>query len=150
MDIDQHVTADRLENAGALDLTRLEHDVTVGQDDRPPPFQHPFEHIERSRIEPVRERVVYQVRRHCQKVYVLRVFDSIALQCAEIIAVAELGEQLFENRPVTVAACSAELAFQVPPQIGLDAVVVEQCVIHIDEEDDRFCGQHTTYLSAMP
>ena len=36
VDVDQHVALDGLGNAGPLDLARLEDDVAIGQDDRPP------------------------------------------------------------------------------------------------------------------
>ena len=42
-----------------------------------------------------------------------RVLDPVALQGAEIIAVAKISEELFEDRPVPVAAGSAELTFKV-------------------------------------
>ena len=43
VDVDQHAALDRLKDAGALDLARLEDDVAVGQDDSPTPAAHPFE-----------------------------------------------------------------------------------------------------------
>ena len=70
--------------------------------------------------------------------YVLRVLDPIALQGAEVVAVAQIGEELLEDRPVAVAAGRPELAFEMASEIGLDAVVVEQRVVDIDQEDDRF------------
>jgi hypothetical protein len=53
------------------------------------------------------------------------VLDAKALQSAEIITVAEISEELFEDRPVTVAAGSAEFMFKVALQVVLDMVVVE-------------------------
>ena len=50
--------------------------------------------------------------------------DPIALQGPEVIAVAQLTKELLEDRPVTVAACRTELAFEMAPEIGLDAVIV--------------------------
>ena len=37
---------------------------------------------------------------------ILRALDTVALQGAEIIAVAEISEQLFKNRPIAVAAAA--------------------------------------------
>ena len=65
---------------------------------------------------------------------VLGVLDPIALQGSEMVAVAEIGEELLKDRPVAVAADGPELAFEMAAQIGLDAVVVERCVIDIDQE----------------
>ncbi len=62
----------------------------------------------------------------------MRVLDPVALQGAEIIAVAQLSEELFENRPVPVAGGRAELTFKMALEVILDTVVVEQCVIDVD------------------
>jgi hypothetical protein len=64
----------------------------------------------------------------------LGLLDPIALQGSEIVAVAEIGEERLKDRPVAVAADGPELAFEMAAQIGLDAVVVERCVIDIDQE----------------
>ena len=79
--------------------------------------------------------------------YVLGVLDPIALQGAEIVAVAQIGEELLEDRPVAVAASRPELAFEMAPEIGLDAVVVQERVVDIDEEDSRVRGHRASYLS---
>ena len=60
-------------------------------------------------------------------------FHSKALQSAKIIAVAQISEELFEDRPVTVAAVSAELTFEVALEIVLNAVVIEQSVIDVNK-----------------
>src|SRR5215469_18373743 len=67
-------------------------------------------------------------------------FDPVALQRTEIVAVAQFVKQLLEDRPIPVAASSTELAFEVAPQIGLDVVVVDQCVVDVDEEDGGVRG----------
>ena len=86
-------------------------------------------------IEPIGERVIHQIRGHRQQMDVLRMLDPIALQGPEVVAVAQLVEQLLEDRPVAIAAGRAEFAFEMTLQIGLDAVVVEQCVVDVDKED---------------
>ena len=78
---------------------------------------------------------------------VLWMLDTIALQGPEIIAVAEIGEQLFENRPITVAACRPKLALEMAPQIGLDAVIVDLGVVDIDEKHGLVRGDHAHALS---
>jgi hypothetical protein len=62
----------------------------------------------------------------------LRVLDPVALQGAEIIAVPQVSEELFENRPVPVAAGRPELTFKVALEVILNAVVVEQRIVHVD------------------
>jgi len=79
--------------------------------------------------------------------YVLRVLDPIALQGTEIVTIAQIGEELLEDRPVAVAAGRPKLAFEMAPEIGLDAVVVQERVVDIDEEDSRVRGHHAACLS---
>src|SRR5258708_26387360 len=55
VDVYQHVALDGLEDAGALDLTRLKDDVAVGQDHRPRPAPEPLDNIELCRIESIGE-----------------------------------------------------------------------------------------------
>src|SRR5262252_7813252 len=89
VDVYQHVALDGLKDAGALDLARLKDDVAVGEDDRSRPAAKPLENVERSRVEPIGERVIHQIRRHRQQMDVFWMLDPIALQGAEIVAVAE-------------------------------------------------------------
>src|SRR5262245_31501082 len=69
-------------------------------------------------------------------------FDSVALQRAEVVAIAQLGEQLLEDRPVPLATGNSELTIEVAFDVVLDAVVVEQCIVHIDEKNDRVRQRH--------
>ena len=73
--------------------------------------------------------------RHRQNAQIARVFDSVPLQRAEIICVAQLTAQLLEDRPVTLCLFGADLRFQMLPQVSRDPVIVEQRIIHIKEED---------------
>src|ERR1700730_5228271 len=142
VDVYQHVSLDGLKDTGALDLARLEDDVAVGQDHRPRPAAEPLKNVERSRVQPIGKRVIHQVRRHRQQMEVLGVLDPIALQGTEVIPVAQLGHQLFENCPIAVAARRSELALEMAFEIGLDAVVVEPSVVDIDKEDGLVWRDH--------
>src|ERR1700730_13757279 len=142
VDVYQHVSLDGLEDAGALDLARLEDDIPIGKDHRPRPASEALENIERSRVEPIGEGVIHQIRRHRQQMDVLRVLDPIALQGAEIVPVAQIAEQLLEDRPIAVATRRSELAFEMALEIGLDAIVVEQGVVDIDKEDGLVRRNH--------
>ena len=68
--------------------------------------------------------------------------DPVALQGAEIIAIAQLGEQLLENRPVSLAARNSELTIEMTLDVILDAVVVEQGIVHIDEKNNGVRQRH--------
>src|SRR5271154_2215435 len=74
--------------------------------------------------------------------YVPRVLGTVSLQGAEIVPVAQIGKQPLENRPIPVTGRCAEFAFQMTLQIILNVVVIEQRVIHIDEEYCRIGGKH--------
>jgi hypothetical protein len=64
VDIDQHVRVDGLRKTGALNLARLENDVAIGEKDGWAPLAQPFEHVQRSRVQTIGERVIDQERRH--------------------------------------------------------------------------------------
>lgn len=59
-------------------------------------------------------------------------FGSVTLKCAEIISIAQLGEELLENRPVPVSARCPEFTLEVALQVILDPVVVQQRVVDIN------------------
>src|SRR5262245_25127834 len=80
---------------------------------------------------------------------VLGMFDPIALQGSEVIPVTQLAKQLLEDRPVTVAACGSKLAFEMAPEIGLDAVIVEQGVVNIDKKDGLVGTDHRSRFIKM-
>ena len=68
--------------------------------------------------------------------------NPVALQGTEVIPVAQFAEQLLEDRPVAIAARGPELAFEMPLEVGLNVVVIEQRVVHIDEEHGRVGCDH--------
>src|SRR4029077_11917248 len=132
VNIDEHVAFYRFENARAFNLARLKNHVAIGKDYGLSPRAESLNHVKRSGIETIGERVVDQERRHGQQVNIFRVLDAVALQGAEIIAVAQLIEELFENRPVPVAAGRPELTLKVALEVILNAIVVQQRVVDVD------------------
>ena len=66
-----------------------------------------------------------------------------ALQGSEIVAVAEFGEQILQDLPIAIAGVASVGAFEMILQILLYAVVVEQRVVDIDQEDDRIKPCHS-------
>ena len=60
MNVDEHVAFDSFEDARAFDLARLKNHIAVREDYRLSPRAEPLEHVERSGIEPIGERVVHQ------------------------------------------------------------------------------------------
>ena len=73
---------------------------------------------------------------------------SVALQGAQIISISELDEERLEDRPVPVARRRAELPLEMAPEVVLDAIVVQQRVVDVDEEDDRHRGHDAAAIAA--
>ena len=136
VDVDQHVAVDRVPDARLLGFAGLEDDVAVGEDHRRGVGLEAFEDFQGAGVEDFGERVVDQPEREGQQLHFVRVFDSVLLQCPQVVAVAERVEQAFEDRPIAVARAGAEFAFDILFDVGLNAVVVEQRVVDVDEEDD--------------
>src|SRR5689334_15555180 len=68
--------------------------------------------------------------------------ETVALQSSEVVAVAELVEQVLEYLPVAQARAAAVDLLQVFLEILLNRVVVDQRVVNIDEKDDRLSQRH--------
>ena len=64
------------------------------------------------------------------------VLDPVALQRAEIVGVAELGPERFEDRPVALLTLDADLLRQVSLEIRGNAIVVEQRVVDVNQENN--------------
>src|SRR5207247_9244785 len=69
-------------------------------------------------------------------------FHSIPLQRAQVVRVAQLGPQLFEDGPVPLLPLAADLALEVSLEIGGDVIVVDERVVHVDQEYDRMRATH--------
>src|SRR5262245_8677606 len=75
---------------------------------------------------------------------ILRVLDPIALQRAEIITVAQFAKQLLEDGPIPLAASNSELTIEVAFDVVLNAVVVEQRIVHVDQKNNWARGHDAT------
>src|SRR5262252_3749284 len=79
--------------------------------------------------------------------HVLRVFDTVSLQSTEIVPIPQFSEEVLENCPVPIATGGTVPALEVGLDVSLDVVVVEKCVIDIDQEHDLV---HRSYPHATP
>ena len=61
---------------------------------------------------------------------------AVSLQRTEIVGVTELGSERFEDRPVTLLTLDADLLGQVGLEIRGNAIVVEQRVVDVNQEDN--------------
>ena len=66
----------------------------------------------------------------------MRVFTAVALQCAEIIGVAEFLPQPLEFVPITLRPFAADLLFQMMLEVRCYAIIIEQRVVHVEQEND--------------
>src|SRR5579884_4152232 len=142
VDIDQHVSIDGVGETRTLDLARLEDDVAVRQDNGRTAVAQPLQHLEGAREQPVGERIIDQERGHRQQLDLARMFDPVTLEGSDIVAIAQLREQILEDPPVALAGGAAKDALQMVLQILLYPIVVEQRIVHINEEDDRVRKRH--------
>jgi hypothetical protein len=117
-------------------LAWLEHGVAVGKHDRCSPLPHVVHGVQGARIQAIGERVVDEPARHAQHHRVMHRLASIPLQGAQVVNVTEFASQLFENLKVPVAGRHAACAFQVLPGIGLNAIIVDERVVDIEQKDD--------------
>ena len=62
------------------------------------------------------------------------VLNPVALQCAQIVRVAELSAHIVEDRPVSLLALGPNRAIEMAHQIGDDTIIVEESVIDVEEE----------------
>jgi hypothetical protein len=67
-------------------------------------------------------------------------FSTVTLERTNIVAAPEFREQILQDIPIATQGCQAKGLFKVLLQVPLDPVVVEQCVVHVDEEDDGVIG----------
>src|SRR5438552_5196703 len=69
-------------------------------------------------------------------------FDTVALESSNVIAIAEFSEQIVENSPVAIASGAAKDPLDMVLQVLLDGVVVEQRIVDIDQKNSRTRGAH--------
>src|SRR3954447_13361999 len=74
-------------------------------------------------------------------------FDAVALQRAKVVTIAQLDKKGLKNCPVPIATCRTVFALKIRLDISLDAVVVEKCIVDVDQEYDLI---HRSYPYATP
>jgi hypothetical protein len=66
----------------------------------------------------------------------VQVLDPIALERPKIVGVSELAPQIFENLPIAIARGDPVCPFEVFAQMRLHAIVVDECVVDVEQEDN--------------
>src|ERR1700759_5785842 len=87
-----------------------------------------------SRIKPLRKVIFDDPIHHMEKARIVQVLLPIAFERPKIICVAQLAAKLLEDLQVACAGVATKLALNVPEQVALKAVIVEQRVVHIEEK----------------
>src|SRR6266446_6418672 len=97
MDIYEDPAVEGFEQPGAMDFLRLEDHVAIRQDYGAAELLASFDYVKRVGKEPVGEGIIHQVMGDRQDVKIARVLDPVALQRAEVVSIAELDAQFFEE-----------------------------------------------------
>src|SRR5215813_6798678 len=148
--IDEHTIIECLPQPGSLDFAWLEHGISVGEDDDGPPLLYVLHRIQSSGIQAVSEWVVDQPARHPQQLRAMQVLEPVALQRSQIIDVSQFAAQLLKNYPVSVASDDPVRLFQVLFKMSLHAIVVDERVVNVEQEDDvRHFAHRTPCLTAF-
>ena len=138
--VNEHAAGKPLVKPRAKDFVRLKHHVAIRKYRCLPPLLDVLHGIERIGIETVGKRILQQKVGDRHQMLVVRMVQAITLQRAEIIRVAQLGAQRFENLPVNLSALLANFRSQMGAQIGDHLVVVQQGVVHV-EQKNSFCSR---------
>jgi hypothetical protein len=69
-------------------------------------------------------------------------FDTVALERSDVIAITEFSEQIVENSPVAIARGPAKDPLDMVLQVLLDCVVVEQRIVDIYQKNGRIRRAH--------
>src|SRR5215468_10814887 len=118
------------------DLQWLENDVAIRENHRNTPSLDIFNHGERIGEKALHERIVDEKIRHTKQLLGVWMFGSISLQSAEVVRIAQFGSQLLKNLPIFPRSFRADLADEVALQICCDSVVIQQCVVYVEQEHD--------------
>jgi hypothetical protein len=68
------------------------------------------------------------------------VLHPVALECPEVVGVAQLGTERLEDRPVPLLTIRSDFVGEVALEIGRDSVVVEQRVVDVEQEHNPAPG----------
>src|SRR5206468_1309400 len=101
-------------------------------------------HLERIEKKALSERVVDEKIRHAKQLLGVGMFGSIPLQTAKVIRIAQFFPQLLENLPIFLRSIRADFAREMASEICSDSVVIQQCIVDVEQEDDA-----TNRISAL-
>jgi len=100
-----------------------------------------FNSIEGIRIKTICERVIDQKVGHGEEPQFVRILRAIALKSTEVIGIAKARAMVFENPPIPFCPLRADFLDEMVFEIGSNAIIVEQCVIHIEQKHETGFGR---------
>src|SRR5262249_937747 len=133
----------------AFDFAGLKDDIAIRQEDSWGKAAQPLQHLDGAGEQLLREGVLHEEGGHRQQLHVPRMLCSITLEGADVIAIAQLSEEILQDPPVALACGAAESPLEMLLQILLDGVIVEQRIVDVDEED-QWLRRHHSATPALP
>src|ERR1700761_1221838 len=101
--------------------------------------------VEGMRIEAIGERIIQEPVRGAKDLEVAWLFKPQALECAEIVHIAELSPKLIHDLPVTSAGLSSVSSLQPFSKVGANPVVIEKRIVNIEQENGIASRGHFPY-----
>jgi hypothetical protein len=108
------------------------------------------DHLYSVRIETLRKGVIHQKEGNVQELRIPRMLNSVLLERSQVIRIPQLGPQLLKDVPVALLRLDAKCLRDVLAEILLDAVVVEQGIVHIQEKHNVGLIGHVTHVRECP
>src|SRR4029453_15567318 len=103
MDVDQHMSIHSIGETCPLDFAWPEDDVAIRQDDCWAKAAQPLQHLDGAGEQLFCEGVVHEEGGYRQQLHVTRLLGPIALESADVIAIAQLCEEILQDPPITLA-----------------------------------------------
>ncbi len=134
---DEHASFDGLRHAALVDLAWLEHRVAVRQHHRRPHRLQVLDDVDRLRIQPRAEVPLHQhFARMPHDVRVLRVLLLESPECLVEVDDVQVVAHDFVKPPELLRQALAQDLPELHFHVCLDAVVVEEGVVQVDQEDE--------------
>ena len=140
VDVHQGAAVDGLEETGHLDFMGLKNNIAIAQDGSRSPLADMPDYFEGFVANPFGEGVIEQKAGELKQVQIVRVFYPVFLQCAQVIGVTEAFAKFFEDAPVGLRVPGTDLALQKSMDVISDAIIGEERVIDVEEENDVSAG----------
>ncbi len=146
--INQHPALDAVPDAGALDLARLKTMSPSESTTVRPKFPRCATASSANGNRSCGEWVFEHEFRHVQQLGTVFKPGAKRLQRREVVGASQLLAQRREQIPVALALVGAECAVEALAEIDREAVVVEQCVVDVEQKHDAGLRRHGGGISA--